>query len=191
MSRSTTLAAAALATAASVLTAAPATAAPYFHERYHDAGSEVLDDFCGIDGVVHTWEHRGVFGATGHGKDQIVYFVDAFHGRESFTNPATGDSYVHAYDDVVKDQTITDNGDGTLTIVVHGAGGDRWYASNGSLKLNDSGMVQWAFVVDHGGTVGDPSDDTFLEDLGIVRPSTGTNDLDGRDFCEDFFIATS
>jgi len=48
-----------------------------------------------------------------------------------------------------------------------------------------------AVLVDHNGTPSDPSDDVFLEDLGVIKPSTGTNGTEGRDFCEDFFIATS
>jgi len=40
-------------------------------------------------------------------------------------------------------------------------------------------------VIDHAGTQSDPSDDEILEFLGVVKPSTGVNDLDGRDFCED------
>jgi hypothetical protein len=183
--------AASVSAAALVLVAAPAQAGQLFHDRWHDAGSEVFDDFCGIDGVVHDWDVQGMSHAVGQGSAQLVHFMDNFHGWESFTNPDTGESYVHTFNDVVRDHTVTDNGDGTLTIVSMGAGNDQWYASNGSLSLSDVGTVRWAFLVDANGTPADPEDDVFLEDLGIVKPSTGTNDTDGRDFCEDFFIATS
>ena len=53
MFRSLSLAALA-STAALVLVATPAQAGQLFHDRFHDAGSEVFDDFCGIDGVGHT-----------------------------------------------------------------------------------------------------------------------------------------
>jgi hypothetical protein len=120
--------------------------------------------------------------AVGHGKARLVYFMDNFHGWESFTNPEMGDSYVHVTNSVVHDQKITDNGDGTLTIVTMGAGGDNRYASNGSLSLHDTGTTRFAALIDHNGTPSNPDDDVFLEDLGVVKPSTGTNDTQGRDF---------
>ena len=190
MFRSLSLAALA-STAALVLVATPAQAGQLFHDRFHDAGSEVFDDFCGIDGVVLDFDVDGIVHAEGHGTAQLAYFMDNVHGWESFTNPETGGSYLHVFNSVIRDQTVTDNGDGTLTIVTMGAGGDRWYASNGSLTLNDAGTIRFAVLVDNNGTPADPNDDVFLEDLGIVKPSTGTNDTEGRDFCEDFFIATS
>jgi len=190
MFRSLPLAASASA-AVLVLVAAPANAGQLFHDRWHDAGSEVFDDFCGMDGVVHAFDVQGISHAEGHGSAQLVYFLDSVHGWESFTNPDSGDSYVHVFNSVFHDYTVTDNGDGTLTIVHMAAGRDKWYASNGSLSLNDAGTVRWAELVDHNGTPTDPEDDVFLKDLGIVKPSTGTNDTEGRDFCEDFFIATS
>ncbi len=53
------------------------------------------------------------------------------------------------------------------------------------------GTVRWALLIDHGGTPLDPSDDEVIEDLGVTRPSTGRNETDGRDFCADFFLATT
>jgi hypothetical protein len=35
------------------------------------------------------------------------------------------------------------------------------------------------------------SDDEFLEFLGIVKDSTGRNDLEGRNFCDDLVEFTS
>jgi hypothetical protein len=183
--------AASISAAALALVAAPAQAGQLFHERFHDVGSEVFDDFCGVDGVVHAFDVQGISHAEGHGAAQLPYFLDSFHGWESFTNPDTGDSYVHVFNGVIHDQTVTDNGDGTLTVVSMGAGGDKWHASNGSLALHDTGTVRFAVLVDDNGTPSDPSDDVFLEDLGVVKPSTGTNGTEGRDFCEDFLIATS
>jgi len=190
MFRSLPLAASASA-AVLVLVAAPANAGQLFHERFHDVGSEVIDDFCGMDGVVLAFDVKGVTHAVAHGAAQLAYFLDSVHGWESFTNPETGDSYVHVFNVVVRDQRVTDNGDGTLTIVTMGAGGDKWYASNGSLALHDTGTFRIAVLIDDNGTPSDPSDDEFLADLGVLKPSTGTNGTEGRDFCEDFFIATS
>ena len=184
--------------AGALLLMAPATsAAPLFHERFHDDSSEVFDNFCGpdensgLDGVIHTFDVHGVSKAGGRGDDQLLYFLDSVHGTESFTNPLTGKSYNHEFNGVIKDYQVTDNGDGTLTIVNGGAGIDKWWSDDGSLYLKDAGTTRFAVLIDTNGTPTDPEDDVFLKDLGIVKPSTGQSDTVGRDFCEDFYIATS
>jgi hypothetical protein len=51
--------------------------------------------------------------------------------------------------------------------------------------FRNPGQVRFELLVDHGGTPSDPSDDEFLEFLGVVKGSTGRNDLEGRNFCDD------
>ena len=97
---------------------------------------------------------------------------------------------MHTFNDVLKDFKIVDNGDGTLTVETLGAGGDKWFSSAGQLRFLDTGTVRYAALVDHAGTPSDPYDDLFLEDLGLTRESTGRNDTENRDFCEDFHLAT-
>jgi len=84
-----------------------------------------------------------------------------------------------------KDLKVTDNGDGTLTILVNAAGGQRIYGPDGKLLFRDPGMVRYEFLIDHNGTPTDPEDDEFLEFLGVVKGSTGLNESEGRDFCDD------
>jgi hypothetical protein len=64
-------------------------------------------------------------------------------------------------------------------------GGTRLYGPDGKVVLRDPGQIRFAFLIDHGGTPADPTDDVFLEDLGLVKGSTGRNDTEGRDFCAD------
>jgi hypothetical protein len=49
----------------------------------------------------------------------------------------------------------------------------------------DSGHFRFEILIDLGGTPTDPSDDEFLECLGVVKGPTGRNDTEGRDFCDD------
>lgn len=171
-----------------MISAAPAaTADPASHERFHDFGSEPFTD-CGLT-LVHSWDVWVNAHVVTRG-DGLVYFMDNVNGHESFTNTTTHRSYQHDFHSSVRDQQITDNGDGTLTIISLGAGGETWSADDGTV-LHDDGTIRFGAVIDDGGTPGDPSDDQFLEDLGIVKPSTGTNDTDGRDFCEDLVLFTS
>ena len=78
-----------------------------------------------------------------------------------------------------KDLKVTDNGDGTLTILVLGTGNFVVYDHDGKAIARNPGQVRFEILIDDGGTPQDPSDDEFLEFLGDVKGSTGRND----DFC--------
>ena len=52
--------------------------------------------------------------------------------------------------------------------------------------LKDPGHVRFAFDIDDNGTPGDPSDDIEVPDsFRIVKESSGRNDTEGRNFCDD------
>lgn len=89
-----------------------------------------------------------------------------------------------------RDHRVTDNGDGTLTILVQVAGVTRWMDADGKLLYVDSGTLQAEWRVDHNGTPDDPFDDGDAEFVGIVRDLTGKTDTFGRDFCADFLDVT-
>ena len=170
--------------------AAPAAAAPIDSGHFHDTGSELLDHFCGDISLVHTWDITGSYLGRVKGPDGQVYYRDRSSGTHVFINTATGRTYTQTFSTATHDAQITDNGDGTLTIVVQGSGNEKWYAG-GKLVLKNPGNLRWAILVDDGGTPDDPFDDEFLEDLGLVRDSTGRNDTDGRFFCDDIAEFTS
>ena len=102
------------------------------------------------------------------------------------TNLATGGTYTQVFGVNTQDHTITDNGDGTITITVHANGGSRFYDQFGKLVLKDPGTIWIAFDLDYHGTPSNPDDDTEVPGSSrVVRPSTGNSDLSGRDFCAD------
>jgi hypothetical protein len=90
-----------------------------------------------------------------------------------YTDQATGQTATDIQPNTVgKDQSITDNGDGTLTIEVLLTGGERTYGDDGDLIASNSGQVRFRDIVDA---------ETFeLIDSQLIFGSTGTND----DFCE-------
>lgn len=170
--------------------APPASAGQVFHERFRDVGSEVLDDFCGIDGVVNTFDVHGVARAGTRGDLAAPYLLESVHGDEAFINPDTGKAMTHRFNLVLRDHRIIDNGDGTLTIVSTVTGRETWSGAEGTV-LRSIGTLRYSFLVDHAGTPGDPEDDVFLEDLGLVMPRTAHDETAGRDFCEDFLAFTA
>jgi hypothetical protein len=169
-----------------VLLLAPAASAkPLVRERFTEKSSEVEDDFCGDLTVRIDVDIRGSALFNPHGPDGLAYSMENVHGSVSFTNLANNKSYTGVFNFINKDQKVTDNGDGTLTILVMATGSEKWYGPDGKLLFNDPGQTRFEVLIDHGGTPTDPSDDEFITDLGVVKGSTGRNDLDGRDFCED------
>jgi hypothetical protein len=167
--------------------AVSAQAKPLERERIHEVGSEVIEDFCEIEGltVLEQFEFFVNITFNQRGKDKIAYFTGTVHGGVSWTNVANGKTLTQVENFVDKDQQITDNGDGTLTILVLAAGSTKLYGPDGKLLFNDPGQTRFEVLIDHNGTPSDPSDDEFLDFLGVVKGSTGRNDLEERDFCED------
>ena len=53
-----------------------------------------------------------------------------------------------------------------------------------AVTFRDSGLFMGRYLVDHGGTPGDPSDDEFIAYLGDLK-EVRRRDTFGRDYCED------
>jgi hypothetical protein len=96
------------------------------------------------------------------------------------TNLANPDNIVRSRSTFVdKDLRVTDNGDGTLTILILATGNSVLYGEDGKVIARNPGQTRFEILVDHGGTPTDPSDDEFIRFLREVKASTGRND----DFC--------
>lgn len=160
-----------------------ADAGPPLHEEHVEVIDEEVE-VCGLD--VHiSGEIRERVLWNVHQAGGPPYFAARIRGTITWTSLDTGRTLTNVWTVNDKDLDITDNGDGTLTILVLATGSDRYLDSDGKLLLANPGQTRYEVLIDHGGTPADPSDDVFLEDLGIVKGSTGRNDTEGRDFCED------
>ena len=126
------------------------------------------------------------------GSSPFPYYKQNAHGSVTTTNLITGGTYTNVFSSNGKDQTIVDNGDGTITITDFASGGSRYYDSHGNFVLKDPGEVRISDVINYNGTPGDPSDDFEVPGtFQIVRASTGNSDFSGRDFCADAVQFTS
>ena len=148
---------------------------------FHDEFSERSRNFCGVSGLTVRQDVTvdGRFTAKTHGPDQLVYFQEHLRVRVVYTNVATSDYVTEITTTMTKDLRVTNNGDGTLTILVLATGNSVVYDESGKAIARNPGQVRYKILIDHGGTPKDPSDDEFLEFLGIVKESTGRTD----DFC--------
>jgi hypothetical protein len=115
------------------------------------------------------------FSAKPHGPDGLIYFADRVRLTDSWTNLANDQTFTVVVNGQQKDLRVTDNGDGTLTILVLGAGRQSAYGPDGSRLFLDAGTFRFELLVDHGGTPTDPFDDVLLEFLGFVKEARRTN----------------
>jgi hypothetical protein len=177
---------------AGLLVSAPATAKPLDKGHFHDV---FTSDPYDCDGTP-AQEHEDVsgnflFNQRGGPKHPFPYYRTSAHGTITWTNLNTGGTYTNVLTANSKDQTIVNNGDGTITITVFTAGGSRYYDQNGKLVLKAPGEVRFAIDVDYNGTPGNPDDDEEVPgSFRIVRDSTGPN-TEGRDFCADLVEFTT
>jgi hypothetical protein len=172
----------ALGATAAALLATAASAQQVFRETVHEEDTIVLNDFCDVPGL--TVEDAFVLDlrvhVVPHGRDRLDYFLQHGTRTDVYTNTANGRSITARSRVIEKDLRVTDNGDGTLTILILATGNAVVYGEDGKAIARNPGQTRFEILVDHGGTPTDPSDDEFLADLGVVKGSTGRSD----DFCE-------
>jgi hypothetical protein len=170
----------ALGVAAAAMLAAAAGAGPVFRETIHDEFEFVDPDFCGAGLTVEVAVVLDIrVHAVPHGRDRLVYFLQ--HGTETdvLTNLENGRSLRSFARVIEKDLRVTDNGDGTLTVLILATGNATLYGENGKAIARNPGQIRVELLIDHGGTPNDPSDDVLLAEE-LVKSSTGRSD----DFCE-------
>lgn len=192
MSGRSTLLIVGLAITGVLVTSAPATAEPVEKGRFHDVFTEFFT--CESTGTpvrhdADVWVNVNV---NLRGSSPFPYSRESAHGTDVFTNLDTGGTFTNVFSVNSKDHVITDNGDGTITILVIATGGSRYYDTNGNLVLSDPGQTRFSFDIDYNGTPSDPADDVEVPNsFQIVRDSTGRTDTAGRDFCTDLVEFTS
>ena len=173
--------AAGLAAAVSMTLAGGATAQPIEHTEIHDEFTEIDKDFCesGLKVRVDVVAD-GQFLFNPHGPDGLAYASSTFSVTNVYTNLANGNTVTEVGNVADKDLRVTDNGDGTLTILVLSTGNIAVYGPDGKALARNPGQVRFELLVDHGGTPTDPFDDVEIADsFRMVKESTGRTD----DFC--------
>jgi hypothetical protein len=171
--------AAGLAMVGSMAFAESASAKPIEHTDFHDEATETIDNFCEVSGltVELAFVVDGRFLLNPHGPDGLAYAHTNARFTDVFTNVANQNTVTSVGRFVNKDLRVTDNGDGTLTILVLESGSAAVYGPDSKAIVRDPGQERIELLVDHGGTPSDPFDDEILEE-NLVR-STGRT----ADFC--------
>ena len=175
------LAAGGIAATASTSLATAASAQPIRESEVFEETQE-FEDFCDASGLTvqvnSTTESR--FMLIPHGPDGLGYGLEHLRITNVYANAANGIAVTEQVTTVFKDLRVTDNGDGTVTILVLATGNAVVRGPDGKAIARNPGQIRFEALVDNGGTPTDPSDDEFLDVLRDVKGSTGRTD----DFCE-------
>jgi hypothetical protein len=148
-----------------------------FHESFHDEGSFVRENFCGETGLTVSVDF--VADARVH----VVPRADGFeyaieHMEETEVYSANGKTITYVFKGIShKDLKVTDNGDGTLTILTMLIGQDVLYGPDGKVIARNPGQSRFEAIVDHGGTPTDPSDDRLISEQLVKRTPSVNDDL--------------
>jgi hypothetical protein len=169
------------ATLLAVAAAGSATAKPIDRGTIHEEVDLFLTDFCDATGLDVDFHSDVVFeyALRSRGKDQLIYGSQKITGTSTWTNPDNGRVVTENFHVREKDLKVTDNGDGTYTLLILGTGNSTYTGTDGKAIARNPGQSRWEILIDYNGTPGDPFDDEFLEYLGEVKASTGRTD----DFC--------
>ena len=161
--------------------ATTAFAEPLLKERFHAEGKTVVENYCGVPDltVELAFVVEGQVLAVQRGPNGFAYFLEYFVESVVITNVANGKSVTDINRVVNRDLRVTDNGDGTLTILTFGTGNTVLYGQGGSVLARNPGQRRIELLVDNAGTATDPFDDEFIAVVGVVKESTGRSD----DFC--------
>ena len=172
----------ALVAIAALALVATASAGKIFSEPIDETESNIEEDFCGVEGLTVDFTSHivGRVQAVPHGRDQLPYFSFNLKITDVVTNLENGNDVVSESTIRDKDLRVTDNGDGTLTLLVLSTGNSVLYGEDGKVIARNPGQVRVELLVDHGGTPTDPSDDGEPEFVRVVKESTGRSD----DYCE-------
>ena len=171
----------ALGATAALTLAVAASAGQILRETIHEEDTLVLNDFCDVPGL--TVEVASVLDlriqVVPHGRNRLAYFLQHGKRTEVITNLANHKSVSSVANVIEKDLRVTDNGDGTVTVLVLATGNAVLYGGDGKAIARNPGQIRFELLFADNGTPTNPFDDVFLADLGLVKGSTGRSD----DFC--------
>lgn len=148
--------------------AGAASAAPGEWETFHNEFTVVEEDACGVPGLTleQAFVSDGRERITVRGPDGLSFYAAHEEVVRTVTNVATGESVTQIITVRFTYLKVTDNGDGTSTLVTQRPTRSV-YIQDGQVIARGSSLVRFEELVDNGGTPTDPSDDEFLGEVVI------------------------
>ena len=171
-----------------VLGVSVSRAAPIEQGRFDEQSSSIVRKYCGDLRVLIDFHDQGVFVGRPAGKELFLRFTVSHHGGGTITNLATGRAFSYAWNYLEQDIQVTDNGDGTVSILSQVPGPETIYGPDGKLVLTNGGTMRLLTVIDYGGTPLDPTDDQFVSQE-LVSANGGKPQPD-INYCDSFHALT-
>jgi hypothetical protein len=156
-----------------------AAAAPPQFDHSVEPFSDVIEDFCDVTGL--TVVDAGTFTDSAKIRTQrsgLQFGLEHITIDETVTGVASGRSVRIHTAILQKDLKVTDNGDGTITIISLLTGPSSVYGPDGKAIARDPGQVRFRIVIADAGTPNNPDDD-FVVSFDRIKGSTGRSD----DYC--------
>jgi hypothetical protein len=163
-------------------------AAPIEQTRFDEHNSDIVDGYCGDLQVLIDVHDQGVVVVRPAGKQLFPRYTVSHHGGSTITNLATGRALTFAWNYLEQDIKVTDNGDGTFSVLSQNPGPENIYGPDGQRLLVSGGTIRFLTVVDFAGTPFDPSDDQFVSSE--VVSSNGGKPQPNINYCDSFHTLT-
>ena len=147
----------------------PASARQSVHENWHDEGTLIHENFCGAAGLTVSDEFvaDGKITVVPHGSDGPEYFLNRYKETNVVTNLANGKVIGFSFTVAEKDLKVTENGEGTVTVLFLSTGNLVLYGADGKAIARNPGQVRIESVFDEDGE---------LISERLVKGSTGRSD---------------
>ncbi len=153
--------------------------------RWHDE-EDFITQRCGVDVRIQLVASGNTI-ARVPGTDGIPRYTTTWRGDATWTNVATGNAFTFHWATNGHDLSATDNGDGTLTILVQTGGHESIYGPDGQRVAKLAGTFVERVLIDDAGTPADPSDDQFIGAELVTEHGPPPPD---SDFCTEFRTLT-
>ena len=162
-------------------------AAPIEQGRFDEQSSRIVDGYCDLR-VRSDFHDQGVFVGRPAGKGLFLRFTVSHHGGVTITNLATGLAFTFVWNYLEQDIQVTDNGDGTVSILSQVPGPETIYGPDRQLVTTSGGTMRLLTILDLAGTPLDPADDQFVSQE--LVSSNGGKPQPDINYCDSFHALT-
>lgn len=163
-------------------------AAPIEQGRFDEQSSWIVRRYCGDLRVLIDFHDQGVFVGRPAGTELFLRFTVSHHGASTHTNLATGRAFTFVWNYLEQDIKVTDNGDGTVSVLSQLPGPETIYGPDGQLLSTSGGTMRLLTVIDFAATPLDPSDDQFVRQE--LVSSNGGKPQPAFNYCDSFHTLT-